>query len=153
MSKNTRAADFRKVDIDELDEENFRDEETQDDGGQDQVSQRESEIKSLMTSGKNLEALKVALKDPPVGVKDKSVKDRNFNTVLDVLTRFKSSDVEKSVNSLDEEQRDTLMKYIYRGFSEPTENSCGILLVWHEKNLAKSGVGSIVRVMTDRKTV
>ncbi len=24
------------------------------------------------------------------------------------------------------------MKYLYRGFSEPTENSCGILLAWHQ---------------------
>ena len=59
--------------------------------------------------------------------------ERNFNIVLDVLTRFKSSDVEKGVNALDNHQRDVLMKFIYRGFAYPTENSCGILLVWHEK--------------------
>ena len=61
------------------------------------------------------------------------MQDRNFNIVLDVLTRFKSSDVEKGVNALDDHQRDVLMKFIYRGFANPTENSCGILLVWHEK--------------------
>ena len=61
------------------------------------------------------------------------MQERNFNIVLDVLTRFKSSDVEKGVNALNEHQRDVLMKFIYRGFAYPTENSCGILLVWHEK--------------------
>ena len=50
MSKSTREADFRKVDVDELDEENFKDEETQEEGSQDQFSQQESEIKSLLTS-------------------------------------------------------------------------------------------------------
>ena len=53
--------------------------------------------------------------------------------VLDVLTRFRSSEVEKTVKGLNSNQVDVLMKYIYRGFAEPTENSCGILLVWHEK--------------------
>ena len=53
--------------------------------------------------------------------------------MLDVLTRFKAADVEKAVNALGTEQIDTLMKYVYRGFAYPTENSCGILLVWHEK--------------------
>lgn len=53
--------------------------------------------------------------------------------MLDVLTRFRTADVEKAVNSLDTQQLDILMKYVYRGFAYPTENSCGILLVWHEK--------------------
>lgn len=53
--------------------------------------------------------------------------------MLDVLTRFRANEVEKAVKSLTPDQVDTLMKYIYRGFQVPTENSCGILLVWHEK--------------------
>ena len=59
--------------------------------------------------------------------------ERNFNIVLDVLTRFRAADVEKAVKSLSSEQVDMLMKYIYRGFASPTENSCGILLSWHDK--------------------
>ena len=59
--------------------------------------------------------------------------ERNFGVVLDVLTRFRSSEVEKAVNALTKDQVDVLVKYIYRGFANPTENSCGILLVWHEK--------------------
>ena len=53
--------------------------------------------------------------------------------VLDVLTRFRSAEVEKAVNGLSMDQVDILMKYLYRGFACPTEKSCGILLVWHEK--------------------
>lgn len=114
--------------------------------------------------------------------------ERNFQIVLDVLTRFRSADVEKTVKSLSSDEVDILMKYIYRGFAYPTENSCGILLVWHEKvtqvcvqeiwqyfpailfpelippppfhlsllplqAVAVGGIGAIVRVLTDRKTV
>ena len=53
--------------------------------------------------------------------------------VLDVLTRFRVAEVEKAVKSLNDDQVDVLMKYIYRGFANPTENSCGILLSWHDK--------------------
>jgi len=50
-------------------------------------------------------------------------------------------------------QRDLLMKYIYRGFELPSEGSSPHLLFWHEKIFETSGVGSIIRVLTDRKRV
>ena len=62
-----------------------------------------------------------------------SLQAKSFALVLDVLTRFKAADVQKAVETLSSDELDVLMKYIYRGFAEPTENSCGILLTWHEK--------------------
>ena len=65
----------------------------------------------------------------------------------------KQNQVESIVKKLDNDQKDLLMKYIYRGFETPTDNSSAHLLVWHEKVYDDADVGSIVRVLTDRKRV
>ncbi|KAK5619770.1 Actin- protein 2/3 complex subunit 5-C [Crenichthys baileyi] len=132
MSKNTISDRFRKVDVDEYDENKFVDEE---DGGN-------------MTG-----ALHAVLKNPPINTKNQNAKDRAELLVVKVLSSFKSSDIEKAVGSLDKAGVDLLMKYIYRGFEKPSDNSSAVLLQWHEKALAVGGVGSIVRVLTARKTV
>ncbi|CAK6969381.1 actin-related protein 2/3 complex subunit 5-like [Scomber scombrus] len=98
-------------------------------------------------------ALQAVLKNPPINSKNQNVKDRAELLVVRVLSSFKSSDIEKAVGSLDKAGVDLLMKYIYRGFEKPTDNSSAVLLLWHEKALAVGGVGSIVRVLTARKTV
>lgn len=61
------------------------------------------------------------------------LQDKAFGIVLRVLTAVKSAEVEKAVKILDKNEQDVLMKYIYRGFAEPTEGSSAVLLTWHEK--------------------
>ncbi|KAG8517332.1 Actin-related protein 2/3 complex subunit 5, partial [Galemys pyrenaicus] len=115
MSKNTvSSARFRKVDVDEYDENKFVDEE---DGGDGQAGPDEGEA---------------ALKNPPINTKSQAVKDRAGSIVLKVLISFKANDIEKAVQSLDKSGVDLLMKYIYKGFESPSDNSSAVLLQWHE---------------------
>nr|XP_006114379.1 actin-related protein 2/3 complex subunit 5-like protein [Pelodiscus sinensis] len=100
-----------------------------------------------------LRAFHTALRNSPLNTKNQAIKERVQGVVLKVLTSFKSSEIEQAVNTLDRNGIDLLMKYIYKGFEKPTENSSAILLQWHEKALAVGGLGSIVRVLTARKTV
>jgi actin related protein 2/3 complex subunit 5 len=50
-----------------------------------------------------------------------------------VLTAFKTTEIDDAVKALSPDQIDILMKYIYRGFTEPSEKSSALLLQWHEK--------------------
>lgn len=109
-----------------------------------------------------MSALHIALRNPPINSKNPAIKVTSFpdevchaqiaqlleirllscvffsqeraqTVVLRVLTSFKSSDIEAAVKSLDKNSVDLLMKYIYKGFERPTDNSSAILLQWHEK--------------------
>ncbi|NXU53993.1 ARP5L protein, partial [Turnix velox] len=106
-----------------------------------------------LRTGEALRAFHTALRASPHNARNQALKEQAQGTVLRVLTSFKSSEIEQAVNSLDRNGVDLLMKYIYKGFEKPTENSSAILLQWHEKALAVGGLGSIVRVLTARKTV
>lgn len=149
MSKNTASNKFRKVNIDDFDPENFKDDTVE---GEEQ-GPNESEVNAFLAQSKNQDALEVILKNPPVGAKSQAVKDKAVNLAIRVLTTFKSSEIDAAVKSLDSKLLDVLMKYIYRGFEFPQENSSASLLTWHEKVVAEGGPGCIVRVLTDRKRV
>lgn len=152
MSKNTSSNAFRRIDVDQFNEDNFKDEEgpavPDKFGG---VSA--SEIESFIQSGNSVEALKAVLSAAPIGNKNQAEKDAALALVLRVLLSVKTNQVEGCVKQLDNDQKDILMKYIYRGFENPSERSSEQLLIWHEKTFASAGIGCIVRVLTDRKQV
>lgn len=98
---------------------------------------------------------------------------KNIKTVVDVLNQFRANDIPTAIKSLDVDQQDVLMKYLYAALAKPEQFNPGMLLNWHEKvtlhGMCKqfarlntnvllqltevTGPGSIVRVMSDKRTV
>ncbi|XP_063422422.1 actin-related protein 2/3 complex subunit 5-A-like [Mytilus trossulus] len=150
MSKSGNSRAFRKVDVDQFDEDKY---EEQDDENEQISGPNESDVNALLAQGKNSDALKSALKNAPVGSKDQKLKNKAVQLVTRVLTSFKSNEIDSCVKSLDTVTLDLLMKYIYKGFENPSEGSSGALLTWHEKAFALGGLGTVMRVLTDRKCV
>jgi hypothetical protein len=79
--------------------------------------------------------------------------DMNTKIVMDALISAKSADIPAILQQLNDSQVDTLAKYIYKGMSFPETFNPAQLLVWHEKTVELGGVGCIMRVLTDKKTV
>jgi actin related protein 2/3 complex subunit 5 len=94
-----------------------------------------------------------------------------LQTLLLILNSTKPADISPIVKALSSESQDTLMKYLYKAMAMPgyADVNSSALLTWHEKvrrdlltyaqilipfQLTEvAGIGCIVRVMTDRKTV
>ena len=64
---------------------------------------------------------------------------------------MQESEVASILESLDLDSCDVLMKYLYRFMNKAA--SCAIVLKLHAVLQEKAGLGSIVRVLTERKTV
>ena len=156
MATNTNSNVFRTLDVDNYSEDIYKDDHdvAEAPGQVPEVGDiADSLVESLLAEGKVGEALSRVLSTTGLGIKNKETREANLGVAMRVMMAIKTSQIEGAVAELDNENRDILMKIIYRGFENPSEGSSGQLLVWHEKVFAVSGVGSIVRVMTDKKTI
>lgn len=153
MSKNTTSSSFRGIDVDQYGEDIYVEDGVAGGGENGEVSSPgpdDAEIVRLLNSGKNVDALLLAVSKAPLNSKDQTVKDKALQTVLRILSSFKTTDMDGALQAMTNmEHIDTLMKYIYRGFDFPVHSS--MLLNWHEKVYAVGGVGSVMRVLTDRR--
>ena len=156
MATNTNSNVFRTLDVDKYSEDIYKDEQEAAETpgtGKEVGDIADTLVESLLAEGKAGEALSRVLTTTSLGIKNKETREANLGAAMRVMMAIKTSQIEGAVAELDNENRDILMKIIYRGFENPSEGSSGQLLVWHEKVFAVSGVGSIVRVMTDKKTI
>ncbi|KAJ3066135.1 hypothetical protein HDU99_003946 [Rhizoclosmatium hyalinum] len=117
------------------------------------IQDRSNQVRGFVSSGRFAEAVAKALEDPPAGRDAQGAKDKNLQVVMEALAAPRGTDIPVIVKQLAPYQLDTLMKFVYRGMAYPEAFNPSVLLTWHEKVTEVTGLGSIVRVLTDRQTV
>lgn len=132
---------FRKIDVDKYDEDVLLEEElidvdTRSPTELKQIAQQRTvEVRSLIGKGDPRGALAVILNDPPYGDANANLEAKNatLSALLEIFNVTKSSDVAQIVKSLNVEEQDVLMKYLYKGLASPELGASAVLLGWHEK--------------------
>lgn len=109
----------------------------------------QADITSLIQKCHYSEALKLVIKHSINVGRKHPLRDQVAELMLRVMLHVKSSEIEAVVNTLDLDEIDVLMRYIYYGFEHPVEGSSSYLLTWHDKACNRGGAGSIVRVLTE----
>lgn len=109
----------------------------------------QNEVASLIQACKYSEALKLVIKNSTNVGRKHPQREQLAELILRVIFHVKSSEIEPVVNTLDLDEIDILMRFIYYGFEHPVEGSSAHLLTWHDKACNRGGVGSIVRVLTE----
>ena len=152
MSNNNKGdnlnREFRKFDVDLYNEDNYKEELDNDDSS----SKLDiNQINNLLSSNKNVDALKLFLTSSPTSSKDPGSKKTVRELAVRILMGVKTTQMESAVSQLDKDSLDTLLKFIYAGFESPSEGSSGHLLAWHDKVFSVTGAGGVIRVLADKR--
>jgi hypothetical protein len=68
----------------------------------------------------------------------------------EVLAQSSDAAITAEVGKLNSDQQDRLMKVVYVGLREGNAKNSATLFKWHAALVAQSGLGCIVRCLTDR---
>lgn len=109
----------------------------------------DDQVLRLIQSNKQSDAIRLVIKNFNHANRKHPNREQASQLMMRIFLSVKSSEIESIVNSLDLDEIDVLMRYIYHGFEHPTEGSSAYLLTWHDKACNRGGVGSIVRVLTE----
>lgn len=151
------AEDWRRIDIDALDPENTIQPEDlippTDPVSAEQLQAEISQLRQFISRGSYSDALQHATSAPPYGASIQG-KELYSDTLLELFSVVKQADIAGLVEGLDIEQQNVLLKYIYKGFStDKGKKQGGVLLSWYEKVVGVTGMGPVVRYLSDRRTV
>ena len=137
-----------------------------------ELKQRLPEAEKIVKT-KPLEALKLVLEDMPVRDKKvipedkkKTMKDEEKEklvkeardiaamNVINTVCAIEKAKLAAAIKGLDDDERDTLMKFVYRAFSEPErEKDFMYLLTIHDEICKVSNLGPVIRSIHTRLEV
>jgi len=113
-----------------------------------EVQAVKDEVERYLSQGNPLKALQSSIANPP-NAKDDKVKDLAAATVVQALSSISENDIPRTLNDLNAEEQNTVMKYVYKGMALGA--NCAALLKWHSALYDRNGSGIIMRAMVDRK--
>ncbi|GAK65044.1 ARP2/3 complex [Moesziomyces antarcticus] len=153
---------FRKIDIDKYDEDVILDEELVEpypkapEQALAEAKAKSTEVRTLIGRGDTAGALALVLSDYPYGPTVEDAKQVTLQSLLEIVNSTKSAEIGAAIKAISIDQRDALMKFLYKGLELGGEGegiNCAVLLGWHERLTEVAGTGCIVRVMADRRTI
>ncbi len=106
----------------------------------------------LLESRANVKAaVAAACTDPPtLWTKNASLKEQLNGSVIAALAQLKEKDFDATIDALNTDQQDVLMKFIYKGLATG-ENPA--LFKLYGALFDKVGIGCVVRALAERRTV
>ena len=109
------------------------------------------QVERLLRVAQFAEALETALQDAPTQTRDEQCKAANWMLVHRVITATK--DVDALLLRLNPDLHDILMKYLYRGLGTGDRITCEVCLRLHEKLFEMTGIGSVMRAISDTQNL
>lgn len=109
------------------------------------ISARDKQVTSLLSNPSA--AVKAALVDPPYTATEGETRKLSVKVVVKAIGSVPEKEVPAVIDALDGDERDVLMKYLYRGMEEA--ESCNQLLKWHGILTDKAGNGCIMRALSE----
>jgi len=108
------------------------------------------EVQTLISGTQFAKALVTAVHNPPTTKSDETKKIAAEAAALAICS-VPAADIDKVIDSLDVEDVNNVMKYVYKGMALGAGTNHAALLNWHSKLFDKCGIGIIMRAMADRK--
>lgn len=152
--------DWRRIDIDALEPDKFLTKQDLIPNIPSSISEQDipqivADAKSKLSKGQFLESLQLAIGNPPYLLLEQA-KNTYTELMFEILISIKNNngDVTPFIKQLNDEEQDNLVKYLYKIMSTNYgAKQGGILLVWFEKTIEITGLGPVIRFMSDRRTV
>ncbi|KAK6464422.1 actin-related protein 2/3 complex subunit 5 [Scheffersomyces coipomensis] len=153
--------DWRRIDIDAYEPENHLSKEellpNLPATSLSEIQTVSKQVRTLLSQGKFLDALKLGLQYPPY-IASEDIKSLHTETIFEILCSIKNNhnltELSSFIKQLSSDEQDILVKYLYKTMNTSYgQKQGGLILSWYEKTVEITGLGPIVRFLSDRRTV